>query len=68
METGIVSETKHSKNRTANMKTSVFATSNNVGDIITPLQSRFYVVELSPSMKFQCALLTEKHRVSPDYC
>jgi Holliday junction DNA helicase RuvB len=48
METGIVSETKHNKTRTANMKTSVFATSNNVGDIITPLQSRFFVVELAP--------------------
>ena len=46
METGIVSETKHNKTRTAHMKTSVFATSNNVGDIITPLQSRFFVVEL----------------------
>ena len=39
METGIVSETRHNKTRTANMKTSVFATSNNVSDIITPLQS-----------------------------
>ena len=28
METGIVSETKHNKTRTANMKTSVFATSS----------------------------------------
>jgi MoxR-like ATPase len=46
METGIVSETKHNKIRTAHMKTSVFATSNNVSDIITPLQSRFFVVEL----------------------
>ena len=27
METGIVSETKHNKTRTANMKMSVFATS-----------------------------------------
>jgi Holliday junction DNA helicase RuvB len=40
METGIVSETKHNKTRIAHMKTSVFATSNNVNDIITPLQSR----------------------------
>jgi Holliday junction DNA helicase RuvB len=48
METGIVSETKHNKTRTAHMKTSVFATSNNVNDIITPLQSRFFVVELPP--------------------
>jgi Holliday junction DNA helicase RuvB len=48
METGILSETKHNKTRTAYMKTSVFATSNNVSDIITPLQSRFFVVELPP--------------------
>ena len=46
METGIVSETKHNKTRSAHMKTSVFATSNNVCDIITPLQSRFFVVEM----------------------
>jgi holliday junction DNA helicase RuvB len=48
METGIVSETKHNKTRTGHMKTSVFATSNNVSDIIAPLQSRFFVVELPP--------------------
>jgi holliday junction DNA helicase RuvB len=48
METGIVAETKHNKTRTAHMKMSVFATSNNVRDIITPLQSRFFVVELPP--------------------
>ena len=34
METGIVSETKYNKTRTAHVKTSVFATSNNVNDII----------------------------------
>jgi holliday junction DNA helicase RuvB len=48
METGIVSETKHNKTRIVHMKTSVFATSNNVRDILTPLQSRFFVVELPP--------------------
>ena len=69
IETGIVSETKHNKNRTAQMKTSVFATSNNVGDIITPLQSRFFVVELSPytyEQFYQISVhtLTEKHKVS----
>jgi Holliday junction DNA helicase RuvB len=69
METGIVSETKHNKTRTANMKTSVFATSNNVSDIITPLQSRFFVVEL-PSYTYEqfyqisVHILIEKHKVS----
>jgi MoxR-like ATPase len=71
METGIVSETKHNKTRTAHMKTSVFATSNNVGDIITPLQSRFFVVEL-PTYTYEqfyqisVHLLTKDHRVSQD--
>jgi Holliday junction DNA helicase RuvB len=71
METGIVCETKHNKTRTANMNTSVFATSNNVGDIITPLQSRFFVVELPPYTYEQFCqislhILTEKHRVTID--
>ena len=71
METGIVSETKHNKTRTAHVKMSVFATSNNVGDIITPLQSRFFVVELPPYTyeqfyQISVHLLTEKHEVSTD--
>ena len=69
METGIVSETKHNKTRTAKMKTSVFATSNNVSDIITPLQSRFFVVELAPYTyeqfyQISVHLLTMDHKVS----
>ena len=71
METGIVSETKHNKTRTAHMKTSVFATSNNVRDIITPLQTRFFVVEFVPYTyeqfyQISVHLLTEKHKVSTD--
>jgi holliday junction DNA helicase RuvB len=71
METGIVSETKHNKTRTAHMKTSVYATSNNVGDIITPLQSRFFVVELPPYTYEQFCqisvhMLTKGHKVSQD--
>jgi replication-associated recombination protein RarA len=62
METGIVSETKHNKTRIAHMKTSVFTTSNNVSNIIPPLQSRFFVVELPPilmnnSIKYQYTYL-----------
>src|SRR5919197_5951925 len=34
METGIVSETKHRKTRTTQLKTSVFATSNNAEKIV----------------------------------
>ena len=47
-ETGIVSETKYNKTRSMKIKTSVFATSNNVGKIIPPLQSRFFIVRLEP--------------------
>jgi replication-associated recombination protein RarA len=48
METGIVSETKYNKTRSMKIKTSVIATSNNVGNIIVPLQSRFFIVRLEP--------------------
>jgi DNA polymerase III delta prime subunit len=48
METGIVSETKHSKTRSMEIKTSIFATSNNIEKIIQPLQSRFFIVRLEP--------------------
>jgi holliday junction DNA helicase RuvB len=71
METGIISETKHNKTRTAHMKTSVFATSNNVGDIITPLKSRFFVVELPPYTydqfyEISVHILIEEHKISQD--
>jgi Holliday junction DNA helicase RuvB len=71
METGVVSETKHNKTRIAHMKTSVFATSNNVNDIITPLQSRFFVVELPPYTyeqfyQISVHLLTDEHKISQD--
>jgi replication-associated recombination protein RarA len=48
METGIVSETKYKKTRRIEIKTSVFATSNNIEKIISPLQSRFFIVRLEP--------------------
>jgi hypothetical protein len=63
METGIVTETKHGKTRTAKIKTSVFATSNNTKKVIVPLQSRFFPIKLEPyihtsnSLKFQCYCL-----------
>jgi hypothetical protein len=46
METEIVSDTKHGKTREAEIKTSVFATSNYSRKLSAPLQSRFYVVQL----------------------
>jgi Holliday junction DNA helicase RuvB len=48
METGIVSETKYNKTRDMKIKTSVIGTSNNVENIIAPLQSRFFIVRLEP--------------------
>lgn len=48
METGIVTETKYGKNREAEIKTSVFATSNDTRKLSAPLQSRFFVVQLEP--------------------
>jgi replication-associated recombination protein RarA len=46
METGTVSETKYGKTRKMEIKTSVFATSNNIERIVEPLQSRFFIVKL----------------------
>lgn len=46
IETGIVSETKYNKTRRTDIKTSVFATSNNVEKVIPALQSRFFIVKL----------------------
>jgi holliday junction DNA helicase RuvB len=46
IEAGTVSETKFNKIRKMEIKTSVFATSNNVEKIIEPLQSRFLIVKL----------------------
>jgi hypothetical protein len=49
----------------------VLATSNNVNDIITPLESRFFVVELAPYTyeqfyQISVHLLTQAHKVSHD--
>ena len=48
METEIVSETKYRKTRSAQIKTSVFATSNNINKLSDPLKSRFFIVKLEP--------------------
>jgi Holliday junction DNA helicase RuvB len=48
VETGIVSETKYNKTRKIEIKTSVIATSNNVEELFSALQSRFFVVKLEP--------------------
>ena len=46
IETGIVSEAKYNKTRKMELKTSVFATSNNIEKIIIPLLSRFFIVNV----------------------
>ena len=48
MATGIISETKYGKTRSAKTTTSVFATSNNIKNLSAPLRSRFFIVELGP--------------------
>ena len=48
METGILSETKYGKTRQTEIKTSVFATSNDPRKLSVPLLSRFFVVDLKP--------------------
>ena len=48
METGMVSETKHGKTRTIQMKVWVFASSNNITNITQPLISRFFPIKFKP--------------------
>jgi Holliday junction resolvasome RuvABC ATP-dependent DNA helicase subunit len=60
METGIVSETKYGKTRSAEMKTSVFATSNNIKKISKPLQYRFFIIEMEPYSYEQFRYIAEK--------
>ncbi len=48
METGIISETKHKKTRNTQLKTWVFATSNGIERMLTPLLSRFLVLHFKP--------------------
>jgi len=70
METGIVSETKYGKTRSAEMKTSVFATSNNIKKIAVPLQSRFFIIEMEPysyeKFRYIAEILLLRQRVNTD--
>jgi MoxR-like ATPase len=66
IETGIVSETKYNKTRTTHVRTSVFATSNNIEKIIVPLQSRFFIVRLEPYTYEQFYEITVRLLVSND--
>src|ERR671939_386000 len=71
METGIVSETKHAKTRTEVLKTWVIASSNNINNIISPLKSRFFIIELEPYnyeqfCQITMSLLIEQHKVKEE--
>jgi Holliday junction DNA helicase RuvB len=71
METGIVSETKHAKTRTEVVKTWVIASSNNINNIISPLKSRFFIIELEQyNFEQFCQIakriLTEQHKVNEE--
>jgi hypothetical protein len=60
----IVTETKHRKTRTAQIKTWVFATSNSLDKIMIPLQSRFFaVLLLIASLTFVTVLFNLKRAV-----
>jgi Holliday junction DNA helicase RuvB len=48
METGILAETKFQKTRNTQLKTWVFATSNGIERMLTPLLSRFMVLHFKP--------------------
>src|SRR5439155_6257391 len=48
METGIIAETKYGKTREAEIKSSVFATSNDARKLSAALLSRFFIVEMDP--------------------
>jgi replication-associated recombination protein RarA len=67
MEAGIVSETKYNKTRNVEIKTSVFATSNNVEKIIEPLQSRFFIVKLQAYTYEQFYEITKSLLTSNQY-
>jgi replication-associated recombination protein RarA len=67
IETGTVSETKHNKTRSMEIKTSVFATSNNIEKIIPPLQSRFFIVKLESYTYEQFYEITVRLLTSDQY-
>jgi replication-associated recombination protein RarA len=48
METGLISETKHKRTRSTQLKTWIFATSNGTEHMLTPLLSRFLVLHFKP--------------------
>jgi Holliday junction DNA helicase RuvB len=67
IETGIVSEIKYNKTRKMELKTSVFATSNNIEKMIVPLQSRFFIVNVYAYTREQFYEITTRLLTSEQY-
>ena len=51
MESGLLSELKHRKQRMTQLKTWVFSSANNADILIAPLLTRFTVIHLKPYTK-----------------
>src|SRR5919201_5352640 len=70
MEAGIVAETKFQKTRNTQLKTWVFATSNGVDRMLTPLLSRFVVLHFKQysfgSFQQVCTHILGREGVSPE--
>jgi hypothetical protein len=62
MEKDVISETKYGKTRSAQIKTSVFATSD-MKEMSKPLQSRFFIVE-QEAYTFQVADSKKRKQVA----
>jgi Holliday junction DNA helicase RuvB len=65
METGIIAETKHMKTRNTQVKTWVFATTNETNHMLTPLLSRFLVLHFK-QYKFENFLDISIHMLGQD--
>ena len=70
METGIVSETKYQRTRNTQLKTWVFATSNGVERMLTPLLSRFIVLHFRQyslgSFREVCTHILSREGTAPE--
>ena len=65
METGIIAETKHMKTRNTQLKTWVFATTNETTHMLTPLLSRFMVLHFK-QYKFENFLDISVHMLGQE--
>jgi len=51
MESGLLSELKHSQQRMTQLKTWVFASANDADKLLAPLLTRFTIIHLKPYTK-----------------